>query len=466
MPSDESGHQHESTRPRRRWLRYSLRTLLVFITVFGVWLGIKVDQARRQKRAVEQLLASGVQVGYKHQYVNGSFDPSIELNVPKWAQGLCGEDFFQTVTGVGFAPRDIAPLGNPEEQTAHKVTSADLACLADLPRLERLGFYNVNFDEDASEFLRAIKSLKGASFVRTNVGDELLRQLSHSRRLEWLDVSGPRVSDDGLVALSGLSTLKRLGLDHTATGDRGLAAFKACRQLSDLSVGSQTTDAGLQQFESLDSLESLYAVDAAITGRAFRSFRLPKLDRLVLDHCAVDDDGLSDLVQALVKARHVNLRRCKISDAGLRHFASLRTAQELILSHNPIRGRELRHLSQVAGITQLLLNRCPLDDPDLESLEPLFSGAAPGAVLSLNNTNLGDRDLAKMNGFTNLQHLNLAWTDITDDGLPHLYKLQKLAVLSLQQTNVTAVGVKKLQQAIPGAVIKWGNDVTPEQFVQ
>jgi hypothetical protein len=31
----------------------------VLVTVFGVWLGIKVDQARRQKRAVEALQALG-----------------------------------------------------------------------------------------------------------------------------------------------------------------------------------------------------------------------------------------------------------------------------------------------------------------------------------------------------------------------------------------------------------------------
>src|SRR6188472_2508849 len=55
------------SRPRRRCLRFSLRSLLVFITVFGVWLGVKVNQARRQKEAVEALKNSGAYVRYAHQ---------------------------------------------------------------------------------------------------------------------------------------------------------------------------------------------------------------------------------------------------------------------------------------------------------------------------------------------------------------------------------------------------------------
>ena len=37
--------------PRRRWLRFSLRSLLILITILCVWLGVKVNQARRQKEA-------------------------------------------------------------------------------------------------------------------------------------------------------------------------------------------------------------------------------------------------------------------------------------------------------------------------------------------------------------------------------------------------------------------------------
>ena len=46
----------EPIKRRPRWLRFSLRTLLVVMTVLCVWLGIKVNAARRQKEALTAVL--------------------------------------------------------------------------------------------------------------------------------------------------------------------------------------------------------------------------------------------------------------------------------------------------------------------------------------------------------------------------------------------------------------------------
>jgi hypothetical protein len=43
---------HEPPRPMpppRRWLRFSLRTLLIAITLFGIWLGLRVNAGRREQ---------------------------------------------------------------------------------------------------------------------------------------------------------------------------------------------------------------------------------------------------------------------------------------------------------------------------------------------------------------------------------------------------------------------------------
>jgi hypothetical protein len=42
--------------PRRRWFRISLRTLLLLVTVLCIWLGVKVNLARRQKEAIAALI--------------------------------------------------------------------------------------------------------------------------------------------------------------------------------------------------------------------------------------------------------------------------------------------------------------------------------------------------------------------------------------------------------------------------
>jgi hypothetical protein len=50
---------------------------------------------------------------------------------------------------------------------------------------------------------------------------------------------------------------------------------------------------------------------------------------------------------------------------------------------------------------------------------------------------------------TQLEWLQLGYTQVTDAGLEHLKGLNQLRALGLESTKVTDEGVKKLQQALP-----------------
>src|ERR1700690_2367557 len=45
--------------PKRRWLRFSLRTLFVVVTVFGIWLGWQTNVVRERRTMRDWLEARG-----------------------------------------------------------------------------------------------------------------------------------------------------------------------------------------------------------------------------------------------------------------------------------------------------------------------------------------------------------------------------------------------------------------------
>ena len=105
----------ELTKPRR-WFRFSLRMLMVVITVLCVWLGFKVNAARRQREAVDAILKAGGSIGYDYQtdLVPGHPDWfSVEdhkLPRPAWLATLLGNDYLSDIWVVSFynLPRSIS----------------------------------------------------------------------------------------------------------------------------------------------------------------------------------------------------------------------------------------------------------------------------------------------------------------------------------------------------------------------
>jgi hypothetical protein len=428
------------------------------MTLLGIWLGIKVNQARRQKAAVDKLTALGAQINYEHQRVpSGYFDNRVELNVPEWARELCGDDFFQTVRGVTFAGRVNA---DRTQTVPYEVTDEDLRCLADLPDLQHLSVVDGPITDLGLSHLSHPEQLVEVSLWDTNIGDDFVRRLKGATRLEGLSINNSRVTDAAFADMPPYPSLKALRLRDTQTGDRALAVFADCN-LVVLEVGKNTTDDGVRQFKTFDEIEFFRASDCPITGEAFRGRSFPKADDVHLRNCAVTDETLPPLVEALRDVRVVGLPKCPITDQGLRHLKHLGKTQILVLSGTKIQGLTLSELASMSSIEWIALHDCPLNDPDLKALEPLYSGVAPGVNISLDRTPINDNDVAKISGFTNLNWLGLSHTQITDAALAHLYNLKGLLALDLRGTAVTAEGVKQLKSAIPGALIAWDGDQRP-----
>ena len=208
-----------------RWLlpRYSLRALLVLISVACLVSGFWLNKAIRQRAAVrhfEALTANRppshgehlVTICYRYRGRDEYYKPIV----PKWLHPLrdfMGEEAFGEVTGVQL-------LDTP-------ATDEDLRYLAYVPTVERV----------------------------------------------WL--SGTQVTDEGILRLHVCPGLKFLVLNDAAVTDVGLARLTVLTELESLSLnGTQITDAGLEHLAKLPKLTELWLRNTAITDEGYRKLEV------------------------------------------------------------------------------------------------------------------------------------------------------------------------------------------------
>jgi hypothetical protein len=177
------------------------------------------------------------------------------------AQAVTPEQLVEAIKAAGgsVAIDPVAPthpvLGVDLHHT--RVTDAELALLAALPRLRSL-------------------TLSG-----TAVTDASLNTVAGLSGLQTLLLNETRVTDAGLVQLQRLPDLKVLSLYHTQVTDEGLAALKDVKNLQDLTLsGPRITDRGLAHLAGVRNLRHLYLSQTGVskTGAQQLKKALPKVE--------------------------------------------------------------------------------------------------------------------------------------------------------------------------------------------
>ena len=78
--SDTTSKPAAPAKLRRRWLQFSLRTMLAAVALTSLWLGVTSFRANKQKRAVELIKKAGGFVLYDYQVddeTGGLLDPPL-----------------------------------------------------------------------------------------------------------------------------------------------------------------------------------------------------------------------------------------------------------------------------------------------------------------------------------------------------------------------------------------------------
>ncbi len=288
--SSAESSERDKTPRMRRWLQFSLRSLLIVTVLCAIgaaWLGRRIEQKRREMETVKLIKANGGTVVFDYERdQQGAIRKSGGVpNGPPFLRRLLGDNFFSEVDSVDFQNTESCGvvLAGPIES---------------LPNLKSLSVFNgANATDADMEHIQALSRLERLDLSSTHISDIGLTKLTALRELKYLDLAGTKIADDGIGAISALSKLENLCVYGTNVGDIGVARLD-----------------GLSSLKYLD-LSRTKITDAA----AIHVARFPSLEELHLQDTDIGDLAVERL-ETLRSLRVLNLSGTNITDVGLKRL--------------------------------------------------------------------------------------------------------------------------------------------------
>lgn len=331
-------------------LKFTLKTLLLVMTVFGVWLGSKVQRANKQRLAVEQIEQLGGNVVYSYELIDAySWKRSNKpMPGPKWLRNLIGDDYFVRVAYVK------QPRGHGEA-----------SYLSSLPDIERIDLQSTPITDDDLVHLRDMRNLKSLHCSDSQIKGPGLKHLSNCKDLRSLDLRHTQEEEVELTHLEALQKLKtsysynfhvhgeneiadeaveyllrieklkqletyRLAVDDTGGGEvaryiarLNLGVTLSHKQTMDEVVKRLTVALSSGQIDKSSVMTGLYSQEGEFSDAGLEQIaKFAKLERLHLGFAAITDEGLVHL-RALKNLTELDLYGTSISDDSVPVLASL-----------------------------------------------------------------------------------------------------------------------------------------------
>jgi hypothetical protein len=267
-------------KPRRRWFRFSIRSLLLLVVLIAIPLALKVNQVHHQRLVVAELRKLKVLVAFDYNRPNPFshvIDPQghshwgtrvAEPFGPKWLRNILGDDFFSEVT-------DILTPGE-----------------------------NLEVTDDTLNLIATLRSPRSINIQSDHISDEGFRHLATLGQLEDLCIVARSITDAGLTHLGKLTQLNSLTLyfdsPHPPT-NAGFSHLLKLQNLTWLAVGEvEITDGGLESIARLKKLQYLELNSPLITDAGIMHLKnTPNLREAQLFCDEVTKDGMEKLRKAL-----------------------------------------------------------------------------------------------------------------------------------------------------------------------
>ena len=204
------------TQTKSRWFRFSLRSLLILLTAFTIWLGWHVHRSREQHRGVSEVRQLGGTVFYSFQLSeNGRFDPDGKPRIPAWLWGWLGEDFIWPVVSIDLR--------------GDEVSNEDLVCLERFQNVTRLILYCPALSDEAMTHVAELKGLRMLHLSDTGISNDGVATLDSLEQLGFLQLSGTGVDDNSIEDIARLTSLHQVMLERTGVTESGVEKLRELR---------------------------------------------------------------------------------------------------------------------------------------------------------------------------------------------------------------------------------------------
>ena len=192
--------------PQRRWFQFSLRSLLVFVTLCAIpcsWLAVRMRYAEKQEAERQERLAAEDKLSKPIRDLGGTvhFKPQC---VPDGDLVILPEK----TTDLALAKIKWWPEVKELALSQTQITDAGLTHLKGLTQLARLDLERTGVTAAGLENLKCLDRLQELRLGATRVTDAELEHLERFKQLQVLGLGCTQVSDVGLAHLEGLRDSK------------------------------------------------------------------------------------------------------------------------------------------------------------------------------------------------------------------------------------------------------------------
>jgi len=171
----------------------------------------------------------------------------------------------QLALGEGATVTDAHRARIEELILRHLAEDAFLPLLARFPGLRVLELSTPRVTDEGLARLPGLRSLRELDLTGSGLTDASLPGLARHRTIEVLRLGRTAVTDDGLAALASLEGLACLWLGGTAVTDAGLAHLRGLPKLRELALPSGVTGAVAEHLAAMPSLQIVSLWDAEPT---------------------------------------------------------------------------------------------------------------------------------------------------------------------------------------------------------